>query len=63
MKKIITILIFIILILITIPLVSGENHYTRTPIKHVINIYFENNAFDTIFGIYPHDNYSWNQSL
>ncbi|MEM0185386.1 MAG: alkaline phosphatase family protein [Thermoplasmata archaeon] len=63
MKKIITILIFIILILITIPLVSGENHYTRTPIKHVINIYFENNAFDTIFGIYPHDNYSWNQSI
>ncbi|MGC8645249.1 MAG: alkaline phosphatase family protein [Thermoplasmata archaeon] len=26
---------------------------TRTPIRHVINIFFENHTFDNIFGIYP----------
>ncbi|MEM0141655.1 MAG: alkaline phosphatase family protein [Thermoplasmatales archaeon] len=29
---------------------------TRTPIKHVINIFFENHTFDNLFGTYPGSN-------
>ncbi|WMT50521.1 MAG: alkaline phosphatase family protein [Ferroplasma sp.] len=36
---------------------------TRTPIKHVINIYLENHSFDNLFGIYPIDNYTANSSI
>ncbi len=36
---------------------------TRTPIKHVINIYLENHSFDNLFGIYPFDNYTANASI
>ncbi len=36
---------------------------TRTPIKHVINIFLENHSFDNLFGIYPYDRYSNNASL
>ena len=36
---------------------------TRTPIKHLINIYLENHTFDNFFGVYPRDPSSTNQSL
>ncbi|MCL5671864.1 MAG: alkaline phosphatase family protein [Nitrososphaerota archaeon] len=36
---------------------------TRTPIKHLINIYLENHTFDNFFGVYPIDPSSPNQSL
>ena len=36
---------------------------TKTPIKHVINIFFENHSFDNFFGIYPEDFHGTNSSL
>ena len=36
---------------------------TSTPIKHVVNIFLENHSFDNIFGIYPYNNYTTNESL
>lgn len=36
---------------------------TRTPIRHVINIFFENHSFDNFFGIYPQDNSSSDSPL
>ncbi|MEM3676311.1 MAG: hypothetical protein QXV22_04560, partial [Thermoplasmataceae archaeon] len=36
---------------------------TRTPIKHIVNIFLENHSFDNLFGIYPYDKYSKNASI
>ena len=64
MKKILSIVIILFLILF-VPFikVSGNSNNTKTPIKHVINIFLENHAFDNFFGVYPSDPYSWNTSL
>jgi len=43
--------------------VQDHNNDTKTPIKHVITIYFENHTFDNFFGIYPYDPYSLNENL
>jgi len=48
----------IILAMIYLPAVNGEVDQTKTPIKHVINIYFENHSFDNFFGIYPYNPYN-----
>ncbi|MGC8663599.1 MAG: alkaline phosphatase family protein [Thermoplasmata archaeon] len=65
MIKILTFIIaLIILITLFSPIVFAENsNNTKTPIKHVITILFENHTFDNFFGTYPYDNYSWNKSL
>jgi len=36
---------------------------TKTPIKHVINIFFENHTFDNFFGMYPENPPGNNSSL
>jgi len=58
--------IFIVLILV-ITFFSGlamaEQSDTKTPIKHVITILFENHTFDNFFGIFPYDKYSWNETI
>lgn len=43
--------------------VSPQESGTRTPIKHVVNIFLENHSFDNIFGIYPYDKYSSNSNI
>lgn len=64
MKKYFSLIVFLIFMFsnFSVQSASGDT-VTKTPIKHVINIFFENNAFDTIFGIYPYDKYSWNPSI
>ena len=57
-----------IVMLIVLLLSAGAPAYaspgqTRTPIKHLINIYLENHTFDNFFGAYPLDPSSPNQSL
>ena len=61
--KILSFMVLFLLLLSLIPVNSSGLVDTKTPIKHVINIYFENNAFDTIFGIYPQDPYSQNKNI
>ncbi|MGC8620035.1 MAG: alkaline phosphatase family protein [Thermoplasmata archaeon] len=65
MHKITAIIISIILIIILFsPLAYAQNsNNTKTPIKHVITILFENHTFDNFFGLYPMDNYSWNRTI
>ncbi len=36
----------------------GNSNNTRTPVKHVINIFLENHSFDNLFGVYPSVNVS-----
>jgi phospholipase C len=59
------ILVVLILIVLLLPIgassISGQN--TRTPIKHVINIYFENHTFDNYFGTYPQSPQSSKQGI
>ncbi|WP_297216761.1 alkaline phosphatase family protein [Thermoplasma sp.] len=65
MRRVIVILI-ISLFMITLisPAVSAQaSSQTKTPIKHVIAVLFENHTFDNFFGIYPYDNASWNESI
>ena len=56
-----------IVLVMLMPVVSAQaasqSSGTRTPIKHVINIFLENHSFDNLFGIYPYDRYSSNSSL
>ncbi|MGC8497047.1 MAG: alkaline phosphatase family protein [Thermoplasmata archaeon] len=66
MKKILSALIVLILILVLfIPLAEATTHSdsTKTPVKHVINIFLENHTFDNFFGIYPSDPDSLNTSM
>ena len=68
MKRLIPILLAALLLAITlVPAVHGEPYSaavgTRTPIKHVVNIFLENHSFDNLFGTYPYDRYSRNLSL
>jgi phospholipase C len=72
---IIVVLMFIIIAFIPVASISNvktqgvqtveleSDSGTRTPIKHVINIYLENHSFDNLFGIYPFDSYTSNASL
>lgn len=50
-----------------VPLVHADPYLdssgTRTPIKHVVNIFLENHSFDNLFGTYPYDRFSRNDSL
>jgi phospholipase C len=68
MKRYIAVAVTIaILAVMFMPVVSAQppsgQSGTRTPIKHVINIFLENHSFDNLFGIYPYDRYSSNSSL
>lgn len=68
MKRYIAIAVTIAVVAVMImPVVSAQaasqSSGTRTPIKHVINIFLENHSFDNLFGIYPYDRYSTNSSL
>ena len=68
MKRYIAVIVTIaIVVVMFMPVVSAQagsqSSGTRTPIKHVINIFLENHSFDNLFGIYPYDRYSWNSSL
>ncbi|MGC9126544.1 MAG: alkaline phosphatase family protein [Thermoplasmata archaeon] len=64
MKKYFSLVLITILLftLLSIPS-NASNVEQKTPIKHIINIFFENNAFDTIFGIYPDDPHSLNRNI
>ena len=67
-KRYITMAVAIAIVLVMLmPVVSAQaasqSSGTRTPIKHVINIFLENHSFDNLFGIYPYDRYSSNSSL
>jgi phospholipase C len=57
------VLMVILLVPLGAPSYALGTGSTRTPIKHLINIYFENHTFDNYFGTYPHDPSSPNQSL
>ncbi|MEM0135239.1 MAG: alkaline phosphatase family protein [Thermoplasmatales archaeon] len=65
MKKALLLITFLVVILVILPAVSASipNPGERTPIKHVINIYFENHTFDNFFGTYPENPSSPDQSL
>jgi phospholipase C len=65
MKKTGFVIVLLISIIIILPAVSGSvsQQGERTPIKHVINIYFENHTFDNFFGTYPDNPSSANQTL
>jgi hypothetical protein len=71
MSRFISFVIVIFFILVALsPLASAEapqqqtaTSTTSTPIKHVVNIFLENHSFDNIFGIYPYNNYTTNESL
>jgi phospholipase C len=67
-KRYIAVIVTIaIVVVMFMPVVSAQAGSqpsgTRTPIKHVINIFLENHSFDNLLGIYPYDRYSWNSSL
>lgn len=64
MRYIIVFILIIIIISFIGPNVSANYASgTRTPIKHVINILFENHSFDNLFGIYPRDTSSHDSSI
>lgn len=65
MKKVALIIVLLISVIVILPAVSGSVSQPgeRTPIKHVINIYFENHTFDNFFGTYPNNPTSANQTL
>ena len=59
-----TLSIVIILVLSAgIPRAYASSEDTRTPIKHLINIFLENHTFDNYFGTYPIDSSSLNQGI
>ncbi len=54
MRYLKSLIIIFLVIVVVLPYVNGLNEPgTRTPIKHVINIFFENHTFDNLFGVYP----------
>ncbi len=65
MKKAVLLIALLISVIVILPSVSGSisSQGERTPIKHVINIYFENHTFDNFFGTYPRSPSSSDQSL
>ena len=65
MKNTVVFIALLISIVILLPAVSGSISQPgeRTPIKHVINIYFENHTFDNFFGTYPRNPSSSGQSI
>jgi len=65
MKKGVIFITFLVAVMVIIPAVSGAVNQPseKTPIKHVINIYFENHTFDNFFGTYPENPSSTDQSL
>lgn len=65
MKKAVLLIALLISIIVVLPSVSGSISLQteKTPIKHVINIYFENHTFDNFFGTYPRNPSSSDQSL
>lgn len=65
MNKLAMLIVFIIALIIILPAVSGSvsQPTERTPIKHIINIFFENHTFDNFFGIYPENPSSTQQSV
>lgn len=61
LKKVLSLVLTIVIIVsfLLIPIskaieISSQNN-TKTPIKHVIDIMFENHSFDNLFGIYPNN--------
>ena len=65
MKGTSVVVVLLIATVLILPAVSGaiSNSGEKTPIKHVINIYFENHTFDNFFGTYPKNPSSSDQSL
>ncbi len=65
MKRATFVIAILVSMMIILPAVSGDvpQPAEKTPIKHVINIYFENHTFDNFSGIYPKDSSSTDQSL
>jgi phospholipase C len=66
MRKVLSALIVLALLLVLyLPVAEATTHSdtTKTPIKHVINIFLENHTFDNFFGTYPSDIYSKNSSI
>lgn len=55
MKRISVILIILVVLILLFPIGASSiaQQGTKTPIKHVINIYLENHTFDNYFGTYP----------
>ena len=55
MNKYLIMVAILISVLIILPTISGSisARGEKTPIKHLINIYFENHTFDNFFGTYP----------
>jgi len=59
-----TLSIILILLLSTgTPRVYASTDNTKTPIKHLINIFLENHTFDNYFGAYPLDSSSPDQGI
>lgn len=54
---------FLLLVSACAPAAYATAGGTRTPIKHVINIFLENHTFDNYFGIYPSDPQSPDQAV
>lgn len=65
MKRTAIVIVFLITIIVILPAVNGSisQQGERTPIKHVISIFFENHTFDNFFGTYPNNPSSPNQTL
>jgi phospholipase C len=65
MKKFVILVVIIVSIIVILPAVSGSlfQPVEKTPIKHVINIFFENHTFDNFFGIYPENPSSTQQPI
>lgn len=64
MRYLVIIISIIVVLTFLVPAVNASvAPTTRTPIKHVINILFENHTFDNFFGIYPENPLSNNSSL
>lgn len=61
--KTISILVIVSILLLPVASAAISPQGTKTPITHVINIYFENHTFDNFFGIYPRDPYSNDPAL
>jgi phospholipase C len=56
-------IIFILVLSAGTPRVYASTDNTKTPIKHLINIFLENHTFDNYFGIYPSDPSSPDQGV
>jgi phospholipase C len=57
------VLLVILLVPLGTPSYALSTNSTKTPIRHLINVFFENHTFDNYFGTYPVDPSSPRQSI